>query len=118
MFHLFQKTEYKGLDYPTNITYTSVVRSCSQEACTPRADTENCTVKLLANPGCMVRHCCNDKDLCNSVPSVHAGFQSVWILPLSWLLTQHILPQRRCITPLIILYSYAYIFLCCFATPT
>ncbi len=60
--------EYRGKDVATGKTYYSVVRSCSQGTCRPKLSF-NCTEKLLVNPGCMIRHCCNEADLCNGCRS-------------------------------------------------
>ena len=67
----FQKVEYYGRDALTSTYITTVIRSCSQGVCIPHID--NCSDKLLANPGCMLRHCCQDDNLCNGATSVQVG---------------------------------------------
>ena len=63
--------EYRGRDSTSNVDYYSVVRSCSNGVCVPHAD--NCSEKLITNPGCMVRHCCQNADLCNASSPGTAG---------------------------------------------
>ncbi|KAI0211710.1 hypothetical protein LSAT2_003477 [Lamellibrachia satsuma] len=79
-----QKVEYYGTELLTNAIYLSTVRSCSRGACVPHAD--NCTERQSINPGCVVRHCCNDKDLCNACASTRFRFAHV-----AWLMSLHIL---------------------------
>ena len=71
MYFIFQKVEYYGKDIASMTYYTSVIRSCSQGHCIPHAD--NCSDKLLANPGCMIRHCCDDRNLCNDAQVISYG---------------------------------------------
>ena len=66
MYFIFQKVEYYGKDTTSMTYYTSVIRNCPQGHRIPHPD--NCSDKLLANPGCMIRHCCSS-NLCNGANS-------------------------------------------------
>ena len=78
----FQKVEYYGRDAQTSTYITTVIRSCSQGVCMPHID--NCTDKLLANPGCMLRHCCQDGNLCNGATSVQGGIMTMLVVLFLW----------------------------------
>ena len=88
----FQKVEYYGRDALTSTYITTVIRSCSQGVCIPHID--NCTDKLLANPGCMLRHCCQDGNLCNGATRVQVGILTLLVVFLLNILDLTMLSRR------------------------
>ncbi|CAL1538354.1 unnamed protein product [Lymnaea stagnalis] len=90
-----QKVVFEMMSETEKVTYKSTVRSCADE-CIPQNDFNNCTIEQYTSRGCVRRVCCDDSDMCNSAPGLHAPDTYIRLIPYSVLLSCFVFKLGPC----------------------